>query len=84
VYGHRAAVVEGEAAVAGDVVGMVVGLEDALDPHPVALGLIHEGLDRVHRVDKDSDPRLLVADEVRGAPEVIIEELTKDHVVIIN
>ena len=66
---------EREAAVTRDVVGVRVRLEDADELDAVALRRIQILLDRVGRVDDDGDPRLLVADEVRGAPEVVVDEL---------
>ena len=42
----------GEAAVAGDVVGVVVGLQHVLDPHPVQAGQVQVGVDVPLRVDR--------------------------------
>ena len=44
-------------AVAGDVVGVVVGLEHVLDPHPVQAGQPQVGIDVPLRVDDRGDPR---------------------------
>ncbi len=44
-----------QAAVAGDVVGMVVGLQHVLDPHPVQAGEVHVGVDVPLRVDHSGD-----------------------------
>ena len=41
-----------QAAVAGDVVGVVVGLQHVLDPHPVQAGEVEVGLDVPLRVDR--------------------------------
>ncbi len=46
-----------QAAVAGDVVGVVVGLEHVLDPHPVQAGEVEVGLDVPLRVDDRGDAR---------------------------
>ena len=77
---HREAVLERETAVAGDVVGVRVRLEHADEPYPAPLGLERGRLDREWRVDDDGDPFVLVADEVRGAAEVVVQELREDHV----
>ena len=44
-----------QAAVAGDVVGVVVGLEHVLDPHPVQASEVEVGLDVPLRVDDRGD-----------------------------
>jgi len=44
-------------AVAGDVVGVVVGLEDVADPHAVQAGEAAVGLDVPLRVDDGGDGR---------------------------
>jgi hypothetical protein len=68
-----------EAAVPGHVVGVGVRLEHVLDAHaqvardPQVLADLEGGID--HR----GHPRALVADEVRGAPQVVVDELTEDH-----
>ena len=66
---------EREPAVPGDVVGMRVGLERADDSHVEPLGLPQDGLDRERRVDHDRLARLLAADEVRRAAEIVVHEL---------
>ena len=58
---------------------MRVRLEDADDPHAAPLGLLEILLDRVGRVDDDGDTRPLVADQIRRAPEVVVDELREDH-----
>ena len=78
--GHGHAVLEREPAVAGDVVGVRVRLEDARSTRTrVSRGLGEELLDREGRVDDDRDRRRLVADEVRGAAEVVVDELLEQH-----
>ena len=42
---NRGAAGAGEATVAGDVVGVVVGLQHVLDPHPVQAGEVQVGID---------------------------------------
>ena len=61
---NRHAVLEGEAAVAGDVIGMRVRFEHAGYPQPSRRGLLDERLDCVRGVDEDSLARLLVTDQV--------------------
>ena len=68
-----------EAAVAGHVVGVVVGLEDVLDPHAHVAREREVLLDVELRVDDRGDARVLVTDEVRGAAEVVVGDLAEDH-----
>ena len=74
-----AAVVEREAPVPGEVVGVRVRLEHAGQPHVPVRRLLQVLLDRVGRVDDDRDARVLVADQVRRAAEAVVDELAKDH-----
>ena len=69
----------GQPAVAGDVVGVVVGLEHVLDPHPVQAAQPQVGLDVPLRVDHRGDARAGVADQVGGAAEVLVDDLAKEH-----
>ena len=73
-------VLEREASVAGDVVGVVVGLEHADDPHARLLGRGEQRLDRVGRVDGRCLAGRLVADQVGRAAEVVVHELLENHV----
>jgi hypothetical protein len=61
------------------VIGVCVRLEDADEVDLVALRRLQIGLDRVRRVDDHCDPRLLVADQVRSAPEIVVDELSEEH-----
>ena len=70
---------ERKAAVPRDVVGMGVRLEHADDPNAEPLGLVEILLDRVRRVDEQRFARRFVSDEVRGAPEVVVDELPEEH-----
>ena len=65
----------GEAPVAGDVVGVVVGLEHVLDSNPVQAGKVEVWLDVPLRVDDRRDPLADVADQVRGAAEILVNHL---------
>ena len=76
---HGDAVVEREPPVTRDVVGVRVRLERPHDPRLEALGLGENRLDREMRVDDHDLSRLLAADEVRGAPEVVVEDLREEH-----
>ena len=76
---HGHAVLEREAAVTGDVVGVVVRLEHAHDPHAGPLRRLEVVLDRVGGVDDDRLAGRLVADQVGGAAEVVVHELLKEH-----
>ena len=49
-------VLESEATVPRDVVGMGVCLDHANDPHLVALSLGEQRLDRIGGIDGDRDP----------------------------
>ena len=72
-------VLEREPAVARDVVGVRVRLERPHDAHLEPFGLGEDLLDRVGRVDDDRLLRLLAADEVRGAPEIVVQDLCEEH-----
>ena len=76
---HRYPVLEGEAAVARDVVRVGMRLERPYDTHVEPRRLVEHGLDRVGRVDDHGDAGLLAADEVRGAPEIVVQDLREEH-----
>ena len=65
--------------VAGDVVGVVVGLQDVADPHPVQARQPPVGLDVPLRVDDDRDAAFAVGDQVGRAAEVLVDDLAKEH-----
>ena len=46
---------------------------------PLPLGLVEVLLDRVGRVDDDRLARVLVADQVGSAAEVVVDELAEQH-----
>ena len=71
-----------EPAVAGDVVGVVVGLQDVLDAHAEVAREAQVLVDVELRVDDGGDAGVLVADEVAGAAEVVVGELAEDHRVL--
>jgi hypothetical protein len=65
--------------VAGDVVGVVVGLQHVFDPHPVQAGQAKVGIDVPLRVDHGGDARSGVANEVGGAAQILVDYLAKKH-----
>jgi hypothetical protein len=68
-----------EPAVAGDVVSVVVGLQHVLDADVVQAPELEVRLDIPLRVDDDRDPLAGVGDEIRGAAEVLVEDLPEQH-----
>ena len=62
-----------------DVVGVGVRLEDALDPNVFFGRCVDVLRDRECRVDDNRDRGVAVSDQVRGAPEVVIDELPEDE-----
>ena len=76
-YGH--VVFQGEAPVARDVVGVRVRLDDAHDAHFAFLRFLEVLLDRECGIDDCGDAGLLVTDEIRRTPEVLVHELREDH-----
>ena len=74
-----AAVVEREAAVPGEVVGVRVRLEHAREPNLLVRCLVEVLLDPVRRIDDRRFAGVLVADQVRRAPEAVVHELAEDH-----
>ena len=68
-----------QAAMAGDVVGVVVRLQHVLDAHAVVARELEVLVDLEARVDDGRDARVLVADQVRGAAEVVVGDLPEEH-----
>ena len=68
-----------EAAVTGDVVGVVVGLEHVVDAHAEVAGELEVVVDLEPRVDHGRRARRVVADEVRGAAEIVVRDLAEYH-----
>ncbi len=79
VDADRNAVLEREAAVPGDVVGVRVRLDRSHDPEPAPLGLGEQRLDRKRRVDEHGDAGFFVSHEVTRAAEIAVQELVEDH-----
>ena len=76
---HRHAVLERQASVARKVVGMGVRLQRPLDAHAGCPGSLQVLLDPKRRVNDDRESRFGVADQVRGAPEIVVHELPKEQ-----
>ena len=79
VHAHRDTVLEREAPVPGEVVGVRVRLDHAHDAHVAMLGLVDVLLDRKGRIDDDSLAGAWIADEIRRTPERVVDELREDH-----
>ena len=79
MHGDRQAVVDREAAVPRDVIGVRMGLEHALDPDALGGRRIEERLDLERGVDDDRDAGGRVADEVGRAAEIVVHELPKEQ-----
>ena len=73
------AVLEGEAAMACEMVGVGVRLDRADDPDVATGCLCDHGLDRVRRIDDHGDARFFVPDEVTRTTQVVVQELMEDH-----
>jgi hypothetical protein len=79
VDAHRKPVLEREAPVPGHVVGVRVRLEHAHELDLVPLRSVEVLLDRIGGIDDDRRTCVLVADEVGGAPEILVDELPEQH-----
>ena len=77
--GNGDALLERESSMSGDVVGVRVRLEHAHDAKAFLLGRFEVRLDRVGGVDDErlSCPR--VTDQIRGAAEIVVDELAEHH-----
>ena len=69
----------GEAPMSGDVVGVVVGLQHVLDPHPVQPRQAAVGIDVPLRIDHRRVPRIAIGDQIGGAAEVLVDDLAEEH-----
>src|SRR3954449_6874300 len=54
-------------------------LDDADEPDLAASRLRQHRLDVIRRVDDDRDAGVLVADEVAGAAQIVVQELLEEH-----
>ena len=69
----------GQPAVAGDVIGVVVGLEHMVDVHAQVAGQLQVLVDLEARVHHGGDACIAVADEIGGAAQVVVRDLPEDH-----
>ena len=67
----------GQPTVPGDVVRVVVGLEHVLDPNAVKAAQPQVGIDVPLRIDHRG--HAAVANQVRAASEVLVDDLAKEH-----
>ena len=63
----------------GDVVGVVVGLEDVVDAHAEIARELEVLVDLEARIDHGRRAGRVVADEVRRAAEIVVRDLAEDH-----
>ena len=75
----RDVVLQRQPSVTRYVVGVRVRLQHAHDAHARLFGRGQVRLDRVGGVDQQCLARVGVADEVGGAPEVLVDELPEQH-----
>ena len=73
------AVLEREPAVAGDMVGVGVGLDRAHDANAAPVRFLQQRLDLVGGVDEHRDAGLLVPHEITRTAEIVVQELVEDH-----
>src|SRR5262249_62239943 len=66
-------------SVAGEVIGVRMGLQHADEPDVVMFRFRQHRLDVKGRVDDDRHTLVLVADEVTGAAQVVVQELLEEH-----
>jgi hypothetical protein len=65
--------------MSGDVVGVIVGLQHVLDTDSVQAAQPQVGVDVPLRVDDDGDAGGHVSDQVGGAAEVLVNDLSEKH-----
>src|SRR3954451_4607314 len=79
MHANRYVELEREAAVAGDMIRMRVRLENGGELDAMALAFVQALLDRGRGICGDRRSGLLVADQVGGTPEVVVDELLEEH-----
>jgi hypothetical protein len=77
---YRHVVLEREASVARDVIGVSVRFEHTDEAYAAMLAGIQVSLDRVRGIDDDRDPGVLVTDDVGATAQVVVDELLEEHV----
>jgi hypothetical protein len=75
----RPPVLQREASVPRDVIGVGVRLKDTLDAYALLLRDGQVLLDRERRIDDNRYACLSIADEIRRAPEILVHELPKEQ-----
>jgi hypothetical protein len=73
-----------QAPVTGHVIGVVVGLEDVLDVDAEVAGELQIRVYVELGVDDRRNSGVLVADQVAGAAEVLVDELPEDHLLTLR
>ena len=76
---NRGARRDGQAPMPGDVVGMVMRLEDVLDVNARVASEAQVLVDLETRVHHGGHTSVLISDEVGGAAEVVVSDLPKEH-----
>ena len=71
--------IDGEAAVAGDVICVRVCLDRPHDADVEPLGLGEDRLDREVWIHDGDLPGDLAAHEIRGASQVVVQDLGEEH-----
>ena len=79
VHRDGQALLQREAAVAGNVVGVGMRLQHPDDPNAGLGRGLEIRLDRIGGVDHESLPTAGIADQIRGAAEIVVDELAKEH-----
>ncbi len=70
---------EREAAMARDVVGVVVRLEDVLDSDTHVPCKVQIDIDLEARIDDRGDLSAVIADQIGRAAEIVVGDLAKEH-----
>jgi hypothetical protein len=69
----------GQFAIAGDVIGVEVGVKDVRDPQPIGLGDLEIAVHIALRVHHGTHARLAATDQIGNAAQALKEELPEDH-----
>src|SRR5205085_11457427 len=79
VYPNRHLLPDRGAAVPGDMVGVRMRLEDGNERDLAPTALLEILLDRIGGIDEHCHPGVFVTDQVRGTPEIVVDELLEEH-----
>jgi hypothetical protein len=77
--GHGDAVIERQAPMARDMVGVRVRLDRPHEPRTEASCLREDRLDREVRIDDGDLPGDLATDQVRSTSQVVVQDLGEEH-----